>query len=50
MGRKEENGVGQPGEQGTSREIGGIKARIEESTGEKEGNGLGKPGEQGQAA
>jgi hypothetical protein len=37
MGRKEGNGEGQAGEQGTSRDIGGIEARIEESNGEKEG-------------
>jgi hypothetical protein len=39
MGRKEGKGVRQPGEQGTSREIGGIGARLEKSDGE-EGNGV----------
>ncbi len=37
MGRKEENGVGKPGEQKTSREIRGIQVRIEERIGEKGG-------------
>jgi hypothetical protein len=46
MGRKEKNGVGNFGEQKTSREIGGIEARIERVMGRKEGNGVGKPGEQ----
>jgi hypothetical protein len=37
MGKKEGNGVGQPVEQGASREIGGIEARIEENNGVKGG-------------
>jgi hypothetical protein len=47
IGRRKGNGVGKPGEQGTSREIGGTEARIEEDNEEKGGECSRKPGEQG---
>jgi hypothetical protein len=43
MGRKEGNGVGKPGEQRTSREIGGKRLEERRVTGRKEGNGAGQP-------